>query len=67
LKLPNDVLTALGNAAGEILVEERAKLDPLGQRIFDAYFNARDAQKSLSANSDRQFFDAREMKFKYVS
>lgn len=67
LKLPNDVLTALGNAAGEILVEERVKLDPLGKKIFDAYFNARDAQKSLSANSDSQFFDAREMKFKYVS
>jgi TRAP-type mannitol/chloroaromatic compound transport system substrate-binding protein len=67
LKLPNDVLTALGNAAGEVLVEERAKLDPLGQKIYDAYFKARDAQKNLTANSDRQFFDAREMKFKYVS
>jgi TRAP-type mannitol/chloroaromatic compound transport system substrate-binding protein len=67
LKLPNEVLIALGNAAGEILTEEQEKLNPLGRKIFNEYFKARDAQKSLSNNSDYELFGARDLEFKYVN
>lgn len=65
-RLPEDLLLALGNAAGQILNEEREKLDPLGKKIFEAYFKARDAQMSLTDGGDRAFFNARTLKFKYV-
>jgi len=65
LTLPHDLLEALGNVAGEILFEERDKLDPLGKKIWEAYFGARTGQMSLSTIGDREFFNARIMKIKY--
>lgn len=67
LRLPEDLLVALGNAAGQILLEEREKLDPLGRKIWEAYFKAREAQMSLTDGADRAFFNARTLNFKYVS
>ena len=67
LTLSDDMLVALGNAAGEILLEERGKLDPLGQKIWDAYFKARNELMALSNNSDRGLYNARLLKFKYPS
>jgi TRAP-type mannitol/chloroaromatic compound transport system substrate-binding protein len=65
LTLPDDVLEALGNAAGQILIEEREKLDPLGKKIWDAYFKARNDLMALSNVGDRVFFNARTLKIKY--
>ncbi|MGE5102957.1 MAG: TRAP transporter substrate-binding protein [Deltaproteobacteria bacterium] len=65
LTLPDDVLEALGNAAGQILMEERDKLDPLGKKIWDAYFKARTDLMALSNVGDRAFFNARTLKIKY--
>jgi TRAP-type mannitol/chloroaromatic compound transport system substrate-binding protein len=67
LRLPEDMLVALGTAAGQILIEERDKLDPLGKKIWEAYFKAREAQMSLTDGADRAFFNARTLNFKYVS
>jgi TRAP-type mannitol/chloroaromatic compound transport system substrate-binding protein len=67
LRLPDEVLTALGEAAGQILDEERQKLDPLGKRVWESYFKARADLMSLTDGADRAFFNARSMKFKYVS
>ena len=66
LRLPDEVLIALGNAAGEILREEREKLDPLGQKIWDSYFAFRADIKELTEGADRALFNARNLAFKYV-
>ncbi|MFG1359562.1 TRAP transporter substrate-binding protein [Xanthobacter pseudotagetidis] len=65
-KLPDDVLIALGTAAGEVLKEERGKLDPLGQKIWDAYFSARRTMINLTDYSDRALGNARGLGFPYV-
>jgi TRAP-type mannitol/chloroaromatic compound transport system substrate-binding protein len=65
LTLPPDLLEALGNVAGEILIEERDKLDPLGRKIWEAYFKARSDLMALSTIGDRELFNARNLKIKY--
>jgi TRAP-type mannitol/chloroaromatic compound transport system substrate-binding protein len=65
LLLPDDLLEALGNAAGQILFEERDKLDPLGKKIWEAYFKARSDLMALSSIGDRGLFNARNLKIKY--
>ncbi len=65
LSLPPAILQALGTAAGQILIEERDKLDPLGKKIWDSYFKARNDLMALSNDGDRELFDARNLKFKY--
>ena len=65
-QLPEDVLIALGTAAGEVLTEERAKLDPLGQRIWDSYFSARKTLIDLTNFSNRALGNARALDFPYV-
>jgi TRAP-type mannitol/chloroaromatic compound transport system substrate-binding protein len=65
LTLPPEILEALGNAAGQILLEERDKLDPLGRRIWSAYFKARTDLMALSNLGDREFYNARTLKLEY--
>jgi TRAP-type mannitol/chloroaromatic compound transport system substrate-binding protein len=65
LTLPDAVLEALGNAAGQILLEERDKLDPLGKKIWAAYFKARSELMALSNIGDRELFNARNLKIQY--
>lgn len=65
LTLPQEILQALGNAAGQILIEERDKLDPLGKKIWSAYFKARTDLMALSNLGDREFYNARTLNFKY--
>lgn len=66
-RLPDDVLKALGKASGEVLEEERAGLDPLGQKIWDAYVAARGDLSSYSDFAERAFYNARAMGFPYPS
>jgi TRAP-type mannitol/chloroaromatic compound transport system substrate-binding protein len=66
LRLPDEVLIALGNASGQLLREEREKLDPLGRKIWDSYFAARRAQMELTEGADRAMYNARTLKFSYV-
>jgi len=66
LRLPDEVLVALGNAAGDILREERDKLDPLGKQIFESYFQFRETMMELTEGADRAFFNSRKLPFKYV-
>jgi TRAP-type mannitol/chloroaromatic compound transport system substrate-binding protein len=65
LRLPDSVLTALGKAAGEILFEEREKLDPLGRKIWDSYFAARTELVALTEGADKALFNARSLGFDY--
>ena len=66
LRLPDEVLMALGTAAGDILREEREKLDPLGKKIFESYFNFRTTMIDLTEVADRALYNARTLGFKYV-
>jgi len=66
LRLPDEILVALGNAAGTILKEEREKLDPLGKKIWDSYFRARGSLMILTEGDDRAMYNARTLKFGYV-
>jgi TRAP-type mannitol/chloroaromatic compound transport system substrate-binding protein len=65
LTLPDEILEALGNAAGQILLEEREKLDPLGKKIWEAYFKARTDMMALSGLGDRGLYNARILGIKY--
>ncbi|WP_298218721.1 TRAP transporter substrate-binding protein [Halothiobacillus sp.] len=65
LRLPDSILSALGTVAGEILHEEREKLDPLGRRIWDAYFAARSGLVELTEGADRAMYNARDLGFEY--
>jgi TRAP-type mannitol/chloroaromatic compound transport system substrate-binding protein len=65
LPLPEEILEALGAAAGQILHEEHDKLDALGKRIWEAYFKARTDLMALSNLGDRGLFNARGLKIKY--
>jgi len=65
LRLPDDMIVALGKTAGEILQEEHDKLDPLGKKIWEAYFKARGDMKNLTEGADRAFFNARVADFPF--
>lgn len=66
LRLPDEVLVALGNAAGDILREEKEKLDPLGKKIWDSYFAFRASMMELTEGADRAMYNARNLGFKYI-
>jgi TRAP-type mannitol/chloroaromatic compound transport system substrate-binding protein len=64
--LPESVLTSLGTAAGEVLKEDRERLDALGKKIWDAHFAARKTLVGLTDLSDRALMNARGLGFSYV-
>ncbi len=64
-RLPDDVLMGLGAASGEVLEAEREGLDPLGQKIWDAYVGARGRLSSYSDYCERAFYNARAMGFPF--
>jgi TRAP-type mannitol/chloroaromatic compound transport system substrate-binding protein len=64
--LPEEILLGLGKAAGELMREERDKLDELGVRIWDAHFAARAQMKALSDSAERPMLNARTLPFDYI-
>lgn len=66
LRLPDEVLIALGNAAGDVLREEKEKLDPLGKKIWESYFAFRANIMELTEGADKAMYNARSLDFKYV-
>jgi TRAP-type mannitol/chloroaromatic compound transport system substrate-binding protein len=65
LTLSDDILKALGASAGQLLLEERDKLDPLGKKIWESYFKARNDLMALTQGADRGLYNARSLDFKY--
>lgn len=65
-RLPNEVLAALGNAAGQMLADEREKADALGRRLFDSYLRARKLAVPLARFGEQAMLDARALTYKYV-
>jgi TRAP-type mannitol/chloroaromatic compound transport system substrate-binding protein len=65
-RLPDEVLIALGTAAGQLLKEEREKLDAFGKKIWDSHFAARQTMIQLTDLSNRALANARGLSFPYV-
>jgi TRAP-type mannitol/chloroaromatic compound transport system substrate-binding protein len=65
-KLPDEVLIALGKAAGEVLKDEREKLDAFGKKVWDSHFAARKTMIQLTDLSNRALANARGLDFPYV-
>ena len=64
--MPDDVLIALGKAAGEVLKDEREKLDDFGKKVWDSHFAARKTMIQLTDLSNRALANARGLDFPYV-
>lgn len=64
--LPDEVLIALGTAAGELLREERENLDAFGRKIWDSHFAARSTMMGLTDLADRALANARALEYPYV-
>lgn len=65
-RLPDEVLFALGKAAGELMREEHDKLDAFGKKIWEAHFAARKTLTQLTDLTDRAMMNARGLGFPYV-
>ena len=64
MRYPNEVLRAIGHAAGEVVLES-TEADPLAKRIYDSYIEFRAKAIGWSKRSDQAFWNARLLPFKY--
>lgn len=65
-RVSNEVMIALGNAAGELLSEERDKADATGRKIFESYLKARNALSAYTRIGEQALVNARALAFKYI-
>lgn len=65
LRLSNDILTALGEAAQRVVVREYEQADALGRRIWESHMNARASLRRYSEFNERAFLNARSLRFQY--
>lgn len=64
-QLPPDVLTALGNASGEIIADMRSGGDEAMQRTIESFLSARQILRAWSQVSEQSFLNARALAFVY--
>ncbi len=64
-QLSPDVLTALGNASGEIIAEMRSSGDEMMKRTIDSFLSARQVLMEWSQTSEQNFLNARSLNFTY--
>jgi len=65
LRLNNDVLAALGNAAGEVIQESMDKGDDVTKRIWRSYFASRERTMRFLRFNEQAFLNARTLQFKF--
>jgi TRAP-type mannitol/chloroaromatic compound transport system substrate-binding protein len=65
LRLSNEVLTALGNASGEVVQESIDKGDDLTKRIWRSYFASRERTMRFLRFNEQAFLNARTLQFKF--
>jgi TRAP-type mannitol/chloroaromatic compound transport system substrate-binding protein len=65
-RVSNELLIAFGNAAGEVMAEERDKADAMGKKIIESYVNARRDLLSYTRGSEQAYLNARTLSFKYL-
>ncbi|MGQ0664749.1 MAG: TRAP transporter substrate-binding protein [Pseudomonadota bacterium] len=66
-RTPNEVLTALGQASGEVMAEERDKADAIGKKIFASFLAARKDMILHMRYGEQAFLNARALAFKYIT
>lgn len=66
-KLPDSVLTAMGNAAGEVIEDLRNSDDELIKRITESFIAYRTSISGYMPYADNGIMNAREMKYSYPS
>nr|WP_267879437.1 hypothetical protein [Sneathiella glossodoripedis] len=64
-KLPDDVIVAMGNAAGEVIAELREDEDELVRRIVESFLAYRSSISSYMTYADNGQMNARAMDYKY--
>ena len=64
-QLPADVMTALGNASGDIIAAMRSSGDEMMQRTIDSFLSARQILREWSQVSEQSYLNARALPFTY--
>ena len=64
-KLPDDVIVAMGNAAGEVIGELRENDDELVRRIVESFLAYRSSVADYMVYADNGQMNARAMDYKY--
>ncbi len=64
-KLPDDVLVAMGNAAGEVMNEFLENDDALVRQITQSFLDYRDLMRSYQPYSDAAQFQARQLDYTF--
>ncbi len=64
-KLPDDVIVAMGNAAGEVIAELREDSDELVQRITESFLAYRESIAGYMTYADNGQMNARALDYKY--
>lgn len=66
-RVPDEILTAMGDASGDVLSRMRSEGDDLTKRIFDSYLDARRGLKSYTSIAEQGFLNARSLDYNYIS
>lgn len=66
-KLPDDVMVAMGNAAGEVITELREDSDELVRRIVESYLDYRNKMVEYKTYADNGMMNARALDYTYPS
>lgn len=64
-RFPNDVLTAYGNAVGEVITELRESGDPNTKKVVESFLKARREQMAWSRIGEQEFMNARLLDYKF--
>jgi len=64
-KLPDDVIVAMGNAAGQVIAELRENPDELVRRIVESFLKYRASITEYMVYADNGMMNARAMKYRY--
>jgi TRAP-type mannitol/chloroaromatic compound transport system substrate-binding protein len=67
IRASNELLTAFGNASGEVMAEERDKADDIGRRIIASFLAARAQVIPYTRIGEQAFTNARALAYKYIS
>ena len=64
-KFSNDVMTAIGTAAGEVVAEVAAE-DPMTQKVYDSFIDFRAKAMGWARIADQAYWNARELPYEYT-
>ncbi|GAB5469258.1 MAG: TRAP transporter substrate-binding protein [Rhodospirillales bacterium] len=65
-RLPEDIIVAMGNAAGEVISDLREDSDPLVKKILESFITYRSAMVDYMVYADNGQMNARQLEFSYA-